>query len=220
MNPNIGNVISDEEAAAIWQQDFARTQLIIKQEAEIAALKARNKELEHLKVINEDLRNGLQARIEILELAFERHEHATKFEQESKDATDALHFANASIKQLTEAKDRYKEALSNLLAVIHRDGGHRIEEVGMLAASKEAEKIVAAFNARPVQLLTDDLIDKIVPALDPASEDYPAEWALWQDRERIRKELRNINAANGITSNNRAGIEDAGDVPQAQKRIA
>ena len=37
---------------------------------------------------------------------------------------------------------------------------------------------------------TDAEIDRIVPALEPVSEDFPAEWAVWKDRERIRDELR------------------------------
>lgn len=39
-------------------------------------------------------------------------------------------------------------------------------------------------------VLSDEEIDRIVPALEPVSEDFPAEWAVWKDRERIRKELR------------------------------
>ena len=38
--------------------------------------------------------------------------------------------------------------------------------------------------------LSDADIDRIVPALEPVSEDFPAEWAVWKDRERIREELR------------------------------
>lgn len=38
--------------------------------------------------------------------------------------------------------------------------------------------------------LSDAEIDRIVPALESVSEDFPAEWAVWKDRERIRKELR------------------------------
>lgn len=33
------------------------------------------------------------------------------------------------------------------------------------------------------------IIDRIVPALDPVSETECCEWSLWQDRERIRREL-------------------------------
>lgn len=33
-------------------------------------------------------------------------------------------------------------------------------------------------------------IDRIVPALDPVGEEFPAEWALYMDRTRIRAELR------------------------------
>ena len=39
-------------------------------------------------------------------------------------------------------------------------------------------------------VLEDAEIDRIVPALEPVSEDFPAEWAVWKDRERIREELR------------------------------
>lgn len=36
----------------------------------------------------------------------------------------------------------YKHLLLNLLAVIHRDGGHYATEHGVIKASKDAEKIV------------------------------------------------------------------------------
>ncbi|NWE52583.1 hypothetical protein HX774_09145 [Brevundimonas sp. P7753] len=45
-----------------------------------------------------------------------------------------------------EARD---EALGNLLAVIHGDGGHRALEVGTKQAALEAEKIVAGLFAAP-----------------------------------------------------------------------
>lgn len=35
----------------------------------------------------------------------------------------------------------------------------------------------------------DELIDRIVPRMEPVSEEYVAEYALWQDRSRIRREL-------------------------------
>ena len=42
-----------------------------------------------------------------------------------------------------------EEALGNLLAVIHGDGGHRALEVGTKQAALEAEKIVAGLFAAP-----------------------------------------------------------------------
>ena len=42
-----------------------------------------------------------------------------------------------------------EEALGNLLAVIHGDGGHRALEVGVEQAAAEAEKIVAGLFAAP-----------------------------------------------------------------------
>lgn len=59
----------------------------------------------------------------------------------------------------------------------------------MCRASREKELAVqqpgAAYAA-----LSDAEIDRIVPALEPVSEDFPVEWALWKDRGRIRNELR------------------------------
>jgi len=46
----------------------------------------------------------------------------------------------------TQARE---EALGNLLAVIHGDGGHRALEVGTKQAALEAEKIVAGLLAAP-----------------------------------------------------------------------
>ena len=48
-------------------------------------------------------------------------------------------------------------------------------------------------------VLEDAEIDRIVPALEPVSEDFPAEWAVWKDRERIREELRAARKQGGAT---------------------
>lgn len=50
-------------------------------------------------------------------------------------------------------------------------------------------------KAPPAVGVSDADIDRIVPALAPIGEDFPAEWALWKDRERIRTELRALCAS-------------------------
>ena len=51
---------------------------------------------------------------------------------------------------MTDIKhEALEEALGNLLAVIHGDGGHRALEVGTKQAALEAEKIVAGLFAAP-----------------------------------------------------------------------
>lgn len=40
--------------------------------------------------------------------------------------------------------------------------------------------------------VTDAVIDKIAPQLDPVGEEHPAEWDIWKDSERICAELRAI----------------------------
>ena len=52
---------------------------------------------------------------------------------------------HAELTRLAEATG--EEALGNLLAVIHGDGGHRALEVGTKQAALEAEKIVAGLFA-------------------------------------------------------------------------
>lgn len=49
----------------------------------------------------------------------------------------------------SSAPEAREEALGNLLAVIHGDGGHRALEVGTKQAALEAEKIVAGLFAAP-----------------------------------------------------------------------
>lgn len=49
----------------------------------------------------------------------------------------------------SSAPEGREEALGNLLAVIHGDGGHRALEVGVEQAAAEAEKIVAGLFAAP-----------------------------------------------------------------------
>lgn len=59
----------------------------------------------------------------------------------------ALSADHAELTRLAEAAG--EEALGNLLAVIHGDGGHRALEVGTKQAALEAEKIVAGLFAAP-----------------------------------------------------------------------
>ena len=54
---------------------------------------------------------------------------------------------HVELARLAEAAS--EEALGNLLAVIHGDGGHRALEVGTKQAALEAEKIVAGLFAAP-----------------------------------------------------------------------
>lgn len=49
----------------------------------------------------------------------------------------------------SSAPEAREEALGNLLAVIHGDGGHRALEVGTKQAALEAEQIVAGLFAAP-----------------------------------------------------------------------
>lgn len=50
-------------------------------------------------------------------------------------------------------RDPRHDALSNLLAVIHRDGGQREQDVGSVAAALEAEAIVIALRTELSELL-------------------------------------------------------------------
>lgn len=57
-------------------------------------------------------------------------------------------------------------------------------------AALAARQATAAQQGAAYAALSDAEIDRIVPALEPVSEDFPVEWALWKDRGRIRNELR------------------------------
>ena len=52
-------------------------------------------------------------------------------------------YEDVNIRARSSAPEAREEALGNLLAVIHGDGGHRALEVGVEQAAAEAEKIVA-----------------------------------------------------------------------------
>ena len=54
-----------------------------------------------------------------------------------------------ALRARSSAPEAREEALGNLLAVIHGDGGHRTLEVGTKQAALEAEKIVAGLLAAP-----------------------------------------------------------------------
>lgn len=86
---------------------------------------------------------GLKRRIKCLEkLAGEQSLRVMQQATRAKDAENEL-VARSS------APEAREEALGNLLAVIHRDGGHRALEVGTKQAALEAEKIVAGLLAAP-----------------------------------------------------------------------
>lgn len=83
-----------------------------------------------------------------------------------------------------------EEALGNLLAVIHSDGGHRALEVGTKQAALEAEKIVAGLFAAP----SADKLRIAVEALEPFAnlgvssgpDDEPCHYAYRITRGAIR----------------------------------
>lgn len=68
-------------------------------------------------------------------------------------AEDARYWIERSLQSALRARssapEAREEALGNLLAVIHGDGGHRALEVGTKQAALEAEKIVAGLFAAP-----------------------------------------------------------------------
>lgn len=95
---------------------------------------------------------------------------------------------HAELTRLAEAAG--EEALGNLLAVIHGDGGHRALEVGTKQAALEAEKIVAGLFAAP----SADKLRIAVEALEPFAnlgvtsgpDDEPCHYAYRITRGAIR----------------------------------
>ncbi len=71
-----------------------------------------------------------------------------------------------ALRARSSAPEAREEALGNLLAVIHGDGGHRALEVGTKQAALEAEKIVAGLFAAP----SADKLRIAVEALNEARE--------------------------------------------------
>ena len=90
----------------------------------------------------------------------------------------------------SSAPEAREEALGNLLAVIHGDGGHRALEVGTKQAALEAEKIVAGLLAAP----SADKLRTAVEALEPFAnlgvssgpDDEPCHYAYRITRGAIR----------------------------------
>lgn len=81
------------------------------------------------------------------------------------------------------ATKKTDDCLRNLLALIHRDGGHYAAEHGIAKASKDAEAIV-------VKLLAGETLQ---PASEPTEEEERKEfdkWVLseWSERESIERE--------------------------------
>lgn len=73
-------------------------------------------------------------------------------------AGDYAYSVFSDLRARSSAPEAREEALGNLLAVIHGDGGHRALEVGTKQAALEAEKIVAGlFAATSADKLQDHL---------------------------------------------------------------
>ena len=80
----------------------------------------------------------------------EGSERADLWDREVTVNIDALKTVmSAALRARSSAPEAREEALGNLLAVIHGDGGHRALEVGTKQAALEAEKIVAGLFAAP-----------------------------------------------------------------------
>lgn len=97
---------------------------------------------------------------------------------------------SAALRARSSAPEAREEALGNLLAVIHGDGGHRALEVGTKQAALEAEKIVAGLFAAP----SADKLRIAVEALEPFAnlgvssgpDDEPCHYAYRITRGAIR----------------------------------
>lgn len=85
------------------------------------------------------------------------------------------------------------------LMVAHMDGRMRATQPENLRCKSTQNRLATLWGFVPAgaqqpgavyAALSDAEIDRIVPALEHVSEDFPAEWAVWKDRERIREELR------------------------------
>lgn len=101
---------------------------------------------------------ALELKERIDQLMDERHFPAHLFDtcEELKDIAEEL----SALRARSSAPEACEEALGNLLAVIHGDGGHRALEVGVEQAAAEAEKIVAGLFAAPsADKLRDVLVD-------------------------------------------------------------
>lgn len=81
---------------------------------------------------------------------------------------DAMALREA-LRARSSAPEAREEALGNLLAVIHGDGGHRALEVGTKQAALEAEKIVAGLFAAP----SADKLRIAVEALEHIADEAP-----------------------------------------------
>ena len=75
--------------------------------------------------------------------------HAAAMIYEDRALLDDAEIVLKHLRARSSAPEAREEALGNLLAVIHGDGGHRALEVGTKQAALEAEKIVAGLFAAP-----------------------------------------------------------------------
>jgi hypothetical protein len=134
----------------------------------IAALEAENERLKVLAGINGDV-------VHMAEQAREERDHWKKFHDEMQASLRVADEASERFKDFHERmvadliaeRDQAERQRNNLLARIHRDGGHRHAEVGTEKACEEADLIVANLNASR---------DVLIEALT-----YYANHANWQE---------------------------------------
>jgi hypothetical protein len=89
--------------------------------------------------------------------------------------------AQAAIAAMQPADDRYRLMLLDLLAIIHRDGGHKTQEMGVKLAWEQAMQLSAErIAAMPAQVVTDDAL---------AAADNFIEWWLGKGGQMKRGEL-------------------------------
>lgn len=107
-------------------------------------------------------------------------------------AGDYAYSTLADLRARSSAPEAREEALGNLLAVIHGDGGHRALEVGTKQAALEAEKIVAGLFAAPSADKLRDHLEWIETVLTDPVPGYTARIAT--AREYIDQALATMKA--------------------------
>lgn len=158
---SVPTVPTDEETAlAVWRLDYDKAKKIVELENQ-------------LKEVRELLTKATAEKRKAEDVAYTKHMQTVDLSQEVKEATDALHFANQTITQMNESKARYAGLLQNLLAVLHRDGGHYTARAGMVKSCKDAEE--KAQRAYSLLAWLDDPLHQAM-LVDSAAQKFAAWW--------------------------------------------
>ena len=178
-----------------WNRKFSKENIELHQEVIKLTLRAETAEATLKRVQGElhEALNGREREYHRAEEAIER-ELAAKQAQENTKAADIHSCGPTCSRQacvLTRKRDEARHWLGELLAIIHRDGGHHTEAVGISQSVADAHAVWAALMAERDAAQERDRLAKMITSRIQAERD-----AARAEVARLNAQLESITAEN------------------------